>query len=131
MTAAIVFPAVPPTPVYQAGRADLQYRLALPALSGLVPAVRAATFGDPDLGAEAGLPHATLWLDHGDTGGVDRWVTYLSDRRGRVIAAAGLGERVYEGLGAAQYRVYRAAVVFDGWHIGINCQVPCDSAVTQ
>lgn len=68
--------------------------------------------------------YATLWLAHGDTGGVDRWVDLLVSSGAAVDAGPGLDGRRYPVTGGSgHYRVYRASLDAEGWQVNINCQV--------
>lgn len=103
------------------------------------PATRSAVLMHLAIAEAAGLPgphsitrtgpteaggNATLWLGHGDTTGVQAWVEWLEEAGGRTIHRPTLDAREYPVTGGrGTYRIYRSAVVLDGWRISINCQV--------
>lgn len=89
------------------------------AASGL-PVPHSLTLTGPD----DGRGQATLWLDNGDTQGVDDWARMLIEAGAQQVTVPAFDARRYPATaGPGSYRIYRAELDLDGWRVAIGCQV--------
>lgn len=113
-----------PTIAPPASRLVMHARIAFGAAAGL-PVPHSQTLTGPT--AERG--QATLWLDNGDTTGVERWAAALVESGAVAITEPGYDRtggkhRRYPATGGrGSYRIYRAELDLDGWRVAIGCQV--------